>query len=149
MRDLTPQAQAPHPRVALVRSACTPAKRPRSIALGSLVNAVRSRSFDLNLLVALDALLTERSVTRAARHCGVSQPAMSIALRKIRHYFEDPILSANGRELEPTALARALVIPVHDTLVLLREILSMHQEADSGSLGARVPFEASQVDRSR
>ena len=47
---------------------------------------------DLNLLVALDALLSERSVTRAARRVGLSQPGMSNALGRLRRLFDDPLL---------------------------------------------------------
>ena len=50
------------------------------------------RSIDLNLLVALDALLTERHVTKAADRVGLSQPAMSNALNRLRAMFEDELL---------------------------------------------------------
>ena len=58
---------------------------------------------DLNLLVALDALLTERSVTRAAGRVGLSQPGMSNALARLRRVFDDPLLVRRGASLEPTA----------------------------------------------
>ena len=48
---------------------------------------------DLNLLVALDALLTERSVTRAAEQLHLSQPALSASLARLRTHFNDPILA--------------------------------------------------------
>ena len=54
---------------------------------------------DLNLLVALDALLSERSVTRAARRVGLSQPGMSNALARLRKLFGDPLLVRQGAEL--------------------------------------------------
>ena len=47
---------------------------------------------DLNLLVALDALLTERNVTRAAARLGMTQPGMSNALSRLRRMFADPLL---------------------------------------------------------
>jgi LysR family nod box-dependent transcriptional activator len=75
---------------------------------------------DLNLLVALDALLTERSVTRAAGRVGLSQPGMSNALARLRRVFDDPLLVRRGASLEPTARARALAGPVHDALELIR-----------------------------
>src|SRR5271154_6013746 len=49
------------------------------------------RSVDLNLLVMFDALMAERHVTRAARHNGISQPAMSKALNRLRHLLDDPL----------------------------------------------------------
>lgn len=70
------------------------------------------KGFDLNLLVALDALLTERSVTRAAERLHITQPAMSNALQRIRYRFGDPILERSGRELRLTPVAEELIVPV-------------------------------------
>ncbi len=56
--------------------------------------------FDLNLLIALDALLHEKNVTRAAERVFVSQPAMSAALQKLRDYFNDQLLVRVGRDME-------------------------------------------------
>jgi DNA-binding transcriptional LysR family regulator len=60
------------------------------------------RSLDLNLLVALDALLSERHVTRAAMRIGLSQPAMSNALARLREIFDDDLLVRTPRGMEPT-----------------------------------------------
>lgn len=62
-------------------------------------------NFDLNLLVALQALLAERNVTRAARSVGVTQPAMSASLARLRRHFEDELLVrvANSYTLTPLA----------------------------------------------
>jgi LysR family transcriptional regulator, nod-box dependent transcriptional activator len=54
---------------------------------------MRLNRFDLNLLVALDALLTEQNTTRAGKRINLSQPAMSCALARLRSYFNDPILT--------------------------------------------------------
>lgn len=59
-------------------------------------------ALDANLLVALDALLQEANVTRAARRVGVTQSAMSQTLARLRHQFDDPILVRVGRAMEPT-----------------------------------------------
>ena len=72
--------------------------------------------FDLNLLVALDALLTERNVTRAAERVFIAQPAMSRALARLRRHFDDPLLVRVGRELRLTPVAEALVEPVRAAL---------------------------------
>ena len=58
--------------------------------------------FDLNLLIALDTLLRERNITRAAEKVFVSQPAMSAALHRLRDYFDDPLLVRVGRNYELT-----------------------------------------------
>jgi DNA-binding transcriptional LysR family regulator len=69
---------------------------------------VNLRNVDLNLLVAFDALMRERQVTRAARLLGVGQPAMSAALSRLRHLFYDELLVKQGGEMTPTARALAL-----------------------------------------
>ena len=63
---------------------------------------------DLNLVLALDALLTERSVTRAGQRIGLSQPAMSAALARLRRHFGDELLARNGNSYELTPLGQAL-----------------------------------------
>jgi LysR family nod box-dependent transcriptional activator len=75
---------------------------------------------DLNLLVALDALLSERSVTRAAQRLGLSQPGMSNALARLRALFGDPLLVRQGATLVPTSRAEALADPVRAALELIR-----------------------------
>jgi DNA-binding transcriptional LysR family regulator len=78
---------------------------------------------DLNLLVAFDALLSERSVTRAAQRVGLSQPGMSNALARLRRLLDDPLLVRQGALLVPTARAEALMGPVHEALELIRGAL--------------------------
>lgn len=61
---------------------------------------------DLNLLIALDALLTEVNVTRAAKRVGLSQPTMSHALNRLRALFEDPLLVRTTRGMVLTSRAQ-------------------------------------------
>jgi DNA-binding transcriptional LysR family regulator len=79
--------------------------------------------FDLNLLIALHALLNEKNVTRAAERVFLSQPAMSAALSKLRDYFNDPLLVRVGRKLELTARGLALVEPVREMLMHAQLVL--------------------------
>jgi len=72
------------------------------------MHAVHLTSLDLNLLVALDALLAERHVTRAASRIGLSQSAMSHALARIREVFDDPMLVRTSEGMYPTDRALAL-----------------------------------------
>lgn len=72
------------------------------------------RSVDLNLLLALDVLLTERSVTKAARRLRLSPSAMSRTLARLRKSTGDPLLVQAGRTLTPTPYAESLVEKVHD-----------------------------------
>ena len=78
---------------------------------------------DLNLLVSLDALLSERSVTRAAQRVGLSQPGMSNALARLRVLFGDPLLVRQGATLAPTSRAQALAEPVRTALELIRSAI--------------------------
>lgn len=73
---------------------------------------MRFKGLDLNLLVALDALLAERSVSGAAERLHLSQPAMSAALGRLREHLDDPILLPLGRRMVPTAYAERLAAPV-------------------------------------
>lgn len=73
-------------------------------------------SVNLNLLVALDALLRERSVGRAASHVGVTQPAMSHSLRRLRELFGDPLLVRGRRGTALTPRAERLARPLHQAL---------------------------------
>lgn len=73
--------------------------------------------FDLNLLRALDALLAERNVTRAAERQFVTQQAMSGTLARLRAHFGDELLIRIGRRLELTPLGRSLVDPVREALL--------------------------------
>jgi DNA-binding transcriptional LysR family regulator len=60
------------------------------------------RRLDLNLLLAFEALIAERNVTRAADRMSVGQPAMSASLARLRTIFGDPLLIREGRSLVPT-----------------------------------------------
>ena len=71
---------------------------------------------DLNLLNYLDVLLRERNVTRAASHLGLSQPAMSNGLRRLRLMFDDPLLIRTSEGMTPTERANELQPVIRDVL---------------------------------
>lgn len=85
---------------------------------------------DLNLLAAFDALMEERNVTRAAARVGVSQPAMSAALSRLRTLFEDPLFLRSAEGLLPTPRARDLAGPVSEALRQLETVLVKKPEFD-------------------
>lgn len=91
---------------------------------------------DLGLLVPLDALLQTGSVTGAARRVGLSTPAMSHALARIRDHLGDPILVRAGRGMLLTPRALALKPRVHEVVARAREVLVPEQ-----------PFVAAALDR--
>ncbi len=71
---------------------------------------------DLNLLAYFDALISEGQVTRAAERVNLSQPAMSLALKRLRELFDDPLLVRTSNGMVPTTRARELVEPVREIL---------------------------------
>lgn len=85
---------------------------------------MRFKGFDLNLLMALDVLIEERSVSRSAERLHLSQPAMSAALRRLRDYFNDPILAAHGKKMIPTPHALHLRTMVRDLLTGVEEMVA-------------------------
>src|SRR5580698_10244622 len=83
------------------------------------------RSVDLNLLVVFDALMAERNVTRAAERNGLSQPAVSKALNRLRYLFDDPLFVRRDRGMEPTPRARELAGPIHGALAEISRTLTL------------------------
>lgn len=81
------------------------------------------QTIDLNLIVAFEALMEERNVTRAAKRIGLSQPAMSNALSRLRRTFDDPLLVRTPGGMTPTPAAQALIDAVHKALTHLRGAL--------------------------
>ena len=65
---------------------------------------MRFKGLDLNLLVTLDVLIEERSVSRAAERLHLSQPSVSAALARLRDYFNDPLLEVQGKRMVPTRM---------------------------------------------
>lgn len=86
------------------------------------------RSFDLNLLVAFDALMEDRTVTRAAARLKVQQPAMSHSLATLRMLMQDELFVRVGQVMQPTARARALAPQIRLALQHMQEAL----HADEG-----------------
>ena len=78
---------------------------------------------DLNALVALDLLVQERSVTRAAQRAGVTQSAMSHTLRRLRAQFDDPLLVRVGAGMALTPRAEALAVSLRAGLRILERVL--------------------------
>jgi len=102
-------------------------------------------SLDLNLLVALDALLREANVSRAAMRIGLSQPAASHALQRLRDLVGDPLLVRTGARMELTPRAQALRAPLAQALDQVRSLFiadafdAARSERRVGK--ARLPFE--------
>lgn len=91
---------------------------------------MRYQRIDLNLLVALDVLLAERNVTRAAERMHITQSAMSGVLARLREHFNDQLLVPVGRSMQLTPRAEALVEPVRDIVLRIDSALGAQPEFD-------------------
>ncbi|MFZ0378337.1 MAG: LysR substrate-binding domain-containing protein [Solirubrobacteraceae bacterium] len=87
-------------------------------------------SVDLNLLVALDALLEEESVTRAAARLSLTQSAMSGSLARLRQLFADDLLVRRGRGMEATPFAETLAEPVHRIMAGVASVVASSRHFD-------------------
>lgn len=88
------------------------------------------KGLDLNLLVILDALLEEQSVTKAAQRLHVSQPAVSAALAKLRRHSGDELLEKVGRDFRLTPRATAMVKPLKEILIQIEATIYTGSEFD-------------------
>ncbi|MEQ9502732.1 MAG: LysR family transcriptional regulator [Deltaproteobacteria bacterium] len=86
------------------------------------------RGVDLNLLVVLEALLEEHSVTRAARRLAMTQPAVSHALSRLRSLFDDPLLERHGRTMKRTPRAEVIAEPLGRVLSEIRGLTAPAEE---------------------
>jgi DNA-binding transcriptional LysR family regulator len=88
---------------------------------------------DLNLLVYLDVLLREKSVTRAASYLGLTQPAMSNGLRRLRELFDDPLLVRTSEGMSATELATQLQPNVREILAQVEKTVQPTRSFDAGA----------------
>jgi DNA-binding transcriptional LysR family regulator len=79
---------------------------------------------DLNLLVVFDALMAERHVTRAGERIGLSQPAVSASLKRLRHLLKDDLFIRRSDEMQPTRRAKELAVPLRQALIQIQSALA-------------------------
>jgi len=101
-------------------------------------------SLNLNLLRTLDVLLEEGNVTRAAERLGVTQSAVSHALRQLRRRIGDPLMVRVGLQMQPTARAEALRIPLRRGLAALEQALHGQSEFDVAEVTGSFTLAASE-----
>src|SRR5580704_16715830 len=99
----------------------------------SMLAKMNLAAIDLNLLVAFEALMQERHVTIAARRVGLAQPSMSNALARLRVLLGDRLFIRNGKQMQPTAKAIALALPISAALEQIRRTLDPDPEFDPGT----------------
>jgi DNA-binding transcriptional LysR family regulator len=91
---------------------------------------LENKRTDFNLLVTLDALLAERSVSRAAQRLNLSQPALSAQLARLREMLGDPLFVPSHRGMTPTPLALGLQAPLAAALAQLRDVVTSARAFD-------------------
>jgi len=104
---------------------------------------MRFRGLDLNLLVALDALLAEANVSKAGRRLGLSQSATSNALQRLRQHFRDDLLVQIGRSMALTPLANALSPSVRAVLMQIEGQLMSRPKFNAETSARHVKIMAS------
>lgn len=101
------------------------------------------RDIDINLILVLDAVLTERNLTRAGEVVGLTQPAVSGAVAKLRRLLDDPVLVRSGRTSEITPKARALQPLVRDAVIEITRTLNLRPMFDPRTTDRRFKLTAS------
>jgi DNA-binding transcriptional LysR family regulator len=101
------------------------------------------RKFDLNLLVALDALMRERNVSRAADSLFIGQSAMSHALNRLRELLDDPVLVRTAEGMRPTTRALEIIGPVREALQQIEDVISPPERFDPAKSARRFVISAS------
>ncbi|MDK2766584.1 MAG: LysR family transcriptional regulator [Sphingomonas sp.] len=91
---------------------------------------MRFKGLDLNLIVAFEALMSDRSVSRAAQRLNLSQPAMSNALARLRSYFGDDLLIARNKRMYPTPFAETLLPQVRQALETMEGVIATSRHFD-------------------
>jgi len=86
---------------------------------------MKFREFDINLLIVLDILLKENSVTRAAEKLGRSPSAVSHSLAKLRHMFSDDLFVQSGRGLKPTPKSLAIKQDIHHLALDIENLIAV------------------------
>ncbi len=104
---------------------------------------MRLDNFDLNLLVAFEALLDERSVTRAAARLNVTQSAMSASLKRLRESLQDDLLVQHGKKMIPTQHALTLAPEVSEALARLKGLIATSTRFDPARSRRRFRVNAS------
>jgi DNA-binding transcriptional LysR family regulator len=101
--------------------------------------APKLAAIDLNLLVVFDAIMRERSVTRAGQRLGLSQPAMSHALTRLRHMLKDELFVRSPNGMVPTPRAEELATPIRIALDGLQQSLEpLHFDASKATATFRI-----------
>ena len=103
----------------------------------AMIAKMNLAAIDLNLLVAFEALMRERHVTRAGQRIGLAQPSMSSALARLRVVLGDRLFIRNGKHMQPTPRALALAMPIGAALDQIRRTLDPNRAFDPATAQTR------------
>ena len=103
--------------------------------------------FDLNLLASLDALLRKKNVTAAADEVGVSQPAMSGMLKRLREHLQDPIIVRVGTQYELSSRAQELSEPLRQALLMVEDLTRPNSAFDLAETDRHIRIMASEFSQ--
>ena len=104
-------------------------------------------TINMNLLVALNALLSERSVTRAGKKIGIAQSSMSHALSSLREIFDDPLLVRSPEGMVPTPRGEQLEAPLRKALEQLRKAIEVPAEFEPANASARFSVASDEIQQ--
>ena len=90
---------------------------------------------DLNLFIAFDVIYTERNLTKAGEVLGITQPAVSNALSRLRETFDDDLFTRTSKGMVPTAVAQNIIEDVRSALSLFRNTISAAETFNPESAG--------------
>jgi DNA-binding transcriptional LysR family regulator len=111
------------------------------------IDMIDLATINVNLLVALDALFSERSVTRAGKKIGIAQSSMSHALSSLREIFDDPLLVRSPEGMIPTPRGEQLEAPLREALEQLRKAIEATTEFEPASASARFSVASDEIQQ--
>lgn len=104
------------------------------------------RALDINLLLTLQVLLEEQSVSRTAARLGITQAAVSSQLARLRKHYDNPLFISSGRGMKPTAFASELAEPVRELVDRARQIMAIRSGFDRRTTQRRFRIQAGEIE---
>jgi DNA-binding transcriptional LysR family regulator len=111
------------------------------------IDLIDLEAINVNLLVALNALFSERSVTRAGKKIGIAQSSMSHALSTLREIFDDPLLVRSPEGMIPTPRGEQLEAPLREALEQLRKAIEVPKEFEPARASARFSVASDEIQQ--
>lgn len=110
------------------------------VSIHAMDRSAQFANLDLNLLVVFDAIARDRNITAAGRRVGLSQPAMSSALSRLRRTFDDPLFVRTGGSMQPTPYAQLLIPPIQRACELIASSLEVQSKFEPAQANCTFNF---------